>query len=244
MIQDHTPHTSDQPVGHDARLLSLVRLPILAGQLRGRYWLPASRGKLLRIYLGSYEREQTARFIRHIDPGGVVFDIGASAGYYTLLSSLLVGPQGRVIALEPAPSNATYLRHHVRLNRLANTTVYQAAVGATTGTAQFSPGQGTGTGRLAPHGSITVRTYRLDEVVDRQACKPTHLKIDVEGAELQVLQGATNTLRRYRPMIFLSTHGPGLHKSCCQVLKAWGYTLEPMVGHQLDRSPQILCRAA
>ncbi len=72
---------------------------------------------------------------------------------------------------------------------------------------------------------------------------PIHLRIDVEGDELQVLKGAQETLRRYRPMVFLSTHGPAERAACCQLLSEMGYKLEPAEG-DLHSSRQILCRAA
>ena len=87
-----------------------LRFPILAGPLRGRWWLPATRGKLLRIYLGTYEREQTALFRELIRPGHTVLDVGAHVGYYTVLASALAGPRGAVWAFEPNPANAGCLR--------------------------------------------------------------------------------------------------------------------------------------
>lgn len=221
-----------------------IRLPILGGRLRGHYWLPASRGKLLRIFLGTYEREQTGRFLRHIRAGDVVFDVGAAVGYYTLLSSLLVGDQGRVVAFEPAPRNVAFLRHHLRINRLGNATVHQSAVGSRSGRVRFSMRRGTGTGRIDQMGNTTVSVCRLDDMLAREPRMPTHVKIDVEGAELQVLQGAKSLLRRHRPMIFLSTHGPHLHGLCCEWLTEMEYQIEPVNGPSLDTASEILCRAA
>lgn len=233
----------DIPDHYKIRLANLARLPILAGSLRGRYWLPANGGQLLHIVLGMYQRDQTARFIQHVRPKDVVYDIGASVGYYTVLSSLLVGIRGRTLAFEPSPRCAAYLRQHVRINSLGNTTVFQAALGSREGTAGFAPGRGLGNGRLAEGGSQTVDVHRLDNVVARERRKPTHLRIDVEGDELQVLKGAQETLHRYRPMVFLSTHGQGERAACCQLLSEMGYKLEPAEG-DLHSSRQILCRAA
>ncbi|MEX0586786.1 MAG: FkbM family methyltransferase, partial [Pirellulales bacterium] len=145
-----------------ARHFSAVRAPILGGPLRGMTWSPSSRGKLLRIFFGTYEREQTRRFVDLVkssitQPPRVIFDVGACVGYYTLLASRLLGPRGVVYAFEPSPQNLFHLRNHVAYNRLANVQVFAEALGAADGTARFNVGEGTGTGHLAANGNIEVR---------------------------------------------------------------------------------------
>ena len=221
-----------------------MRLPVVAGRLRGRWWLPASRGKILRILNGTYEREQTRLFERHLRPGATVLDVGAHVGYYTLLSSVLVGGEGRVHAFEPNPANAEFLRRHVRINRLSNVHVEQAAVSDTAGTARFDFGTGSGTGRLADAGALEVRTVRLDDHCAQHGLAPSALKIDVEGAELVVLEGARETLARHRPVIFLSTHGAQVHAASLQVLRGLGYALSPILGSDLDATSEVLALPA
>lgn len=218
----------------------MLRLPILAGPLAGRWWLPASRGKILRILLGSYEPEQTRLFQRWVGPGATVLDVGAHVGYYTLVSSVLAGPGGRVVAFEPNPRNHDFLRRHVALNGCANVEVEQAAVAAANGTARFDFGSGSGTGRLAEGGAIEVRTVRLDDFCAERRLHPAAVKIDVEGAELEVLRGGEETLRRCRPVIFLSTHGPDVHRRCVEWLAARGYALQPILGTELEAATEVL----
>ena len=221
-----------------------MRLPIVAGRLRGRWWLPASRGKILRILNGTYEREQTRLFERHLRPGATVLDVGAHVGYYTLLSSVLVGEAGRVHSFEPNPVNAEFLRRHVRINRLSNVRVEQAAVAERAGTARFDFGTGSGTGRLADAGALEVRTVRLDDYCAEHGLAPSAMKIDVEGAELSVLAGGRETLARHRPVIFLSTHGAEVHRASLQVLRGLGYTLSPILGSDLDATSEVLALPA
>jgi FkbM family methyltransferase len=218
-----------------------VRLPILAGPLRGRWWLPASRGKILRILGGGYEPEQTALFQEWIRPGATVLDVGAHVGYYTLISSVLAGPRGRVLAFEPNPRNCAFLRRHVAINGLRNVEVEPAAVAEAAGSARFDFGTGSGTGHLAEGGALEVRTVALDEACRARGLTPNAVKIDVEGAELQVLRGGEDIVTRARPVIFLSTHGAQVHRACLDWLGERGYALRPILGDDLQRATEVLC---
>jgi FkbM family methyltransferase len=218
----------------------VLRLPIIGGALRGRWWLPASRGKVLRILNGTYEREQTRLFQQHIRPGSTVLDVGANVGYYTLLASVLAGDSGRVHAFEPEPRNAEFLRRHAAINRRANVTVQQAAVSDRAGTARFDFGSGSGTGHLADAGAIEVRTLRLDDYCAEHGLAPTALKIDVEGAEVAVLEGARGMLERHRPVLFLSTHGPDVHRASLAILRGLGYRVAPILGGDVESTTEVL----
>jgi FkbM family methyltransferase len=221
-----------------------MRLPIVRGRLRGRWWLPASRGKVLRILGGTYEPRQTALFEEHVRPGATVVDVGAHVGYYTLLSAVLAGPGGRVVACEPDPANAGFLRRHVELNRFGNVRVVQVALSERGGTARFAFGSGSGTGRLADAGELEVPTVRLDDLCREQALTPDAIKIDVEGAEAAVLRGAAETLARARPVVFLSTHGPEAHRASLALLAGAGYALSPILGDDLATTSEVLALPA
>jgi FkbM family methyltransferase len=218
-----------------------MKLPIIAGPLRGRWWLPQSRGKILRILRGTYEPEQTRLFQQYIPAGATVFDVGAHVGYYTVLSAVLTGPRGRVFAFEPNPVNHSFLQRHVALNAFANVTIENAAVSDRNGTASFAFGTGSGTGHLDEGGALQVRTLRLDDYCARHDVRPGFMKIDVEGAELDVLQGAGDTLRDYHPVIFLSTHGPQVHSDCLAWLRERQYSLQPVSGRDLATATEVLC---
>jgi FkbM family methyltransferase len=211
--------------------------------LRGCRWSPAAGGKVLRLFLGTYEPQQTALFERQIGPGDVVFDVGANAGYYTLLAARRVGPRGKVIACEPDPRIAAFLRLHVEANCLRNVTVVESALGVESGAARFCRGTGTGTGRISDAGDLTVRVQTLDGLSHEHGLLPTHIKIDVEGAELDVLSGGRRTLRRARPTIFLSTHGTQVHGDCCRLLQEHGYFLSAIGGGEFASAPELLAAA-
>ncbi|CAA9362849.1 MAG: hypothetical protein AVDCRST_MAG68-4595 [uncultured Gemmatimonadetes bacterium] len=213
----------------------------MGGRLRGRWWLPASRGKILRILGGSYEPEQTRLFQEHVRPGDTVLDVGAHVGYYTVLSAVLAGERGAVWAFEPNPANARFLRRHAEINGLGQVRVTEAAVSDANGTARFGFGRGSGTGRLAAGGEVEVRTLRLDDFCAGHGIAPAAVKIDVEGAEDAVLEGAREVLARHRPIVFLSTHGEEVHRACLAFMEGAGYACAPILGDDVHTTSELFC---
>jgi len=235
---------SDQTlVGRLLRLpLALIpprtTLPILQGKLRGMKWIVGSSNH--GCWLGSYEYHKRKAFEESVARGGVVFDIGANVGFYTLLASVLVGARGRVYAFEPVPRNLHYLEEHLQINGIKNVSVIEGAVSDCDGVAQFDESPSRLTGRLAPGGRLTVRTVSLDEMMTRGELPPPEcIKIDVEGGEMLVLTGARVLLGNRRPILYLATHGPGLHQQCCELLASFGYHLQPIGVNSLEQPDEV-----
>jgi FkbM family methyltransferase len=214
-------------------------VPILQGVLRGKRWIVGSGNH--GYWLGSYEIEKRVLFEKTVRRGSVVFDLGGNVGYYALMASALAGPEGRVFTFEPLPRNLRYLKEHLRINRVENVTVVEAVVADRGGTAQFGESTSTSKGHIDPQGALTVRTVALDDLIAHgELPRPDLLKIDIEGAEILALRGAEKTLAAAHPVIFLSTHGSGVHKQCCEFLQSLGYVLQPTDGKPLERSRDIL----
>jgi len=169
-----------------------MKVPILQGLLRGKWWIAGA--SLASFWLGSFELNKQRLFERTVTPGSVVFDIGAHVGFYTLLSSVLVGTVGKVFAFEPVPRNLHYLYEHLRLNHATNVTVTEAAVADVCGTTLFDESANSATGHLSTQGALCVRVVNLDALVPREMPSPDFIKIDVEGAEWLVLTGARELL--------------------------------------------------
>lgn len=216
----------------------LAAVPVVRGALRGRWWLPAAGGKVWRVLGGSYEPAQTALFAAAVEPGRVVIDVGAHVGYYSLLAAGRAGPEGRVLALEPDPRNARFLRAHARLNGCRNLAVVEAALFDRAGWVDFRRGTGSGTGRVAAGGDLRVRALRLDDVVAEREIVPAVVKIDVEGAEWKVLSGGRETLRAHRPLVFLSVHSEILAARCGRLLQELGYSVRSIRG---AAGSELLC---
>jgi FkbM family methyltransferase len=216
-----------------------ARMPILQGRLCGMKWIAGSGNH--GCWLGSYEYLEQRAFARIVPEGGVVFDIGAHAGFYTLLASVLAGPRGKVFAFEPHPRNLEHLKRHLRLNSIGHVRVIEAAVADTTGWARFAAGRDSSTGRLAATGELLVKTLALDDAIaSGRFPAPDCLKIDVEGAEMLVLTGAEATLRARHPAILLATHGPTLHRECCDFLIRLGFELQAVNGRPLEGSSAVI----
>lgn len=164
------------------------------------------------------EFESYSAFASLVKPGDVVFDIGAHIGTYTLLALQKVGNRGHVVAYEPHAFTRNYLNQHLVWNGVTErTTVRGLCCGLTQGTASFycRSDQAEGTNSLIPTDGFekkTIPVTTLDNDVEVLGLIPTVIKIDVEGAEWDVLRGAAQTISNYHPMIFLSLHPVALSK--------------------------------
>jgi FkbM family methyltransferase len=232
-------------MGKIARLpLALVPrgmvVPILQGRLRGKHWIAGSA--IHRCWLGFYEYEKQQLISREVQPNTVFHDVGANVGLYSLLAAELVGP-GRVFAFEPVPRNLAYLRKHLALNRVTNVEVLALAVSDQNGIAPFQVEQSGFMGHLSNEGGIMVPTTTLDSLVENgKVLPPNYIKMDIEGAELLALRGARETFRRYRPLLFLATHGRKVHVECCQLLESWGYECQHLQGTSVGDLGEVVAR--
>ena len=200
---------------------------ILRGPLRGMRWIKGAGPNA--YWFGTYELPRLRAFANTITPGAVIYDVGANVGIYSLLASLRATASGTVYAFEPLERNLHYLRRHISLNNLRNCTILAEAVGNLDGMRSFSASAlESSMARLAPGGELLVPSTTLDtRVYGTQRLRPPHiLKIDVEGAELEVLQGGYRTIAEFHPTIFLEIHGTQLHSDCRAFLSNIGYLIE------------------
>jgi FkbM family methyltransferase len=212
-------------------------MPILQGKLKGKKWIIKSGQH--GAWLGSYEYEKQLVFQQIIKQGSIVYDLGSHSGFYTMLASVLVGNQGKVVAFEPHPRNLHYLKQHLQLNHIENVIVIDRAVSDSSGVIQFD---GSGfIGHISSQGKLQVKTVSLDELIDtKQIPPPNFLKIDIEGAEMLALSGAKSLLSKIHPTILLATHGIEVHEQCCQFLNELGYTIEAIYGEDIRNSNEII----
>ncbi len=133
--------------------------------------------------------------------GGTMIDVGANVGHFALEATSVTGPQGKVIAFEPHPRVFHFLEENLKLNPDLKITAFQMALSDRTGEIVMEDGTRDDMNSLVNdkndhHPRVTVPTSTLDVVLAGSSGRIDLLKIDVEGAEMLVLQGACQTLAR------------------------------------------------
>jgi FkbM family methyltransferase len=190
------------------------------------------------LAMGKFEPEETKAIMHHCRQGMTVFDIGANAGYHTLLFAKLVDKTGHVYAFEPVPENVQYLRETLRLNRLDNVTLHAVAVSDAEGTADMKyVGAFDGYGHLAEGGHgyyhsapcqvVSVPTITLDKFC-RDACisQVDLIKLDIEGAEILALNGMSQLVRTCHPILIIEFWGSENILRGSHMLHTLGYQVE------------------
>jgi FkbM family methyltransferase len=183
----------------------------------------------LQFLLGTYERGTVRACRGLLRPGMTAIDVGAHAGYYTLLFSRLVGPSGRVFAFEPHPATFALLSRNVGKRRLANVALVPAAVAEREGEAPLwesplSVGHSLLQAKRGATGALTVATTSLDALSRERAIERADLvKVDVEGGEAEVLQGMAELAARSPSLSLVLEYKP-------EILRARGEDLRALLG--------------
>jgi FkbM family methyltransferase len=192
-----------------------------------RVYLPGSRSIRLSVVLGNLRMQRMLDAL--LRPGQTVVDVGANIGYNTLYAAKVVGPSGRVIAIEPAQDNLTYLYANIFANQLRQVSILPYAAGSRREIKQFFlRGEASAVNSLYEDNfyhpitaSVEVLTVPLDDLI---AGTPDLVKIDVEGGELEVLQGMHRLLM-----------SPTL-----RLIVEWHPTLQQAAGYAADALPRRL----
>ncbi len=210
--------------------------------MRGGMWMRLDlHDQISRMiyFLGSHESEETQIIKRIIQPNWIVLDIGAHIGFYTLLAARLIDRDlGHIYAFEPNPGTFEILTHHIKINGLAHVTAYNMAIGTSVGRIEFflGPSRNTGMASMFPretrYGKTTTRVTTLDRFVNTNNLRSINLiKMDVEGAEFEILEGSRNILALYLPHLVLEVNAIMLKRSghrprdLVLLLRDYGYTL-------------------
>jgi hypothetical protein len=182
----------------------------------------------LNIIRGSYEADEIALVRSMLRPGDTAVDVGAHIGFFTMHMAAAVGREGAVYAFEPFDANADLLERSIAENRFDDRLVFQRAA------------------PLAGNVETTVPMVALDDLAMKRPV--SFIKMDVEGAEPQVIRGATRLLNDDRPPILAELHPTQLERASgvtadqfLDQLRAVGYRAHRVehgaVGAPLDRAP-------
>jgi FkbM family methyltransferase len=191
--------------------------------------LPVSHAHAGALPRGWLEVSVQEAFRRRLGEGDVLYDVGANIGFFALMGSRLVGAGGRVYAFEPAPANVAAIRENIALNAIANTEVVDAAVGAEPGRERLLLVDDASWSRLESQGwhprteqALEVEVITIDELVaSGRARPPSVVKLDVEGSEIDVLNGMRRTIAEHRPTIVCELHGT--HAEFVKLMDEVGY---------------------
>ncbi len=194
-------------------LCSFLTIP--CGDYRLRFYPSACSATL---WLDPRERLQDEAVVRQlVTTGDVVVVVGANIGAIALAAARAVGQSGHVYSVEAHPRTYKYLLGNLQLNQVQNVTTFNVACGKASGSVSFSNRRSDDQNSVV-HAGIPVPLRRLDELIPDRPIKL--LKIDVEGYEKFVMEGATNLFKNVEFIYF---------ESYARHFDAFGYCLKDIL---------------
>jgi FkbM family methyltransferase len=175
---------------------------------------------------------------RLLGKGEVFYDVGANIGFFALVGARHVGPSGAVYAFEPVPDNARAIRDSAELNGLANLEVVEKAAGRAAGRDRLLLVEDLSWSHLESQGwhprtldTLEIEIVTIDDLVAAGRLRPPDLvKIDVEGAEIDVLEGMHKTIEEHRPAIVCELHDTAAE--FVETMEGMGYTTSNLEAKQ------------
>lgn len=216
---------------------------IAFGPLKGtKYRVTPITG--METWHSAHERPLQSAFVRLVKKNEKVIDVGANWGGHALLLSKLVGPLGMVLAVEPSPSVIAETKWHIEKNCAKNIILEESALSDSEGVALFEEEGLSTTGKLSSSKSknktFEVKLGTLDSLINKFGFHDVALiKIDVEGAEGKVLEGAKNTLNSIRPNLIIELHNPEQDKQVSQILRSSRYSLFRLDGKKIPKPEAV-----
>ncbi len=176
------------------------------------------------LALGSFEETEVNIFREKLEAGMTVIDIGANIGYYTIIAGKRIGVNGKVLAFEPEENNFSLLSRNIALNKLTNVTALKIALtNKLGGELLYLDDNNKGHHSLSSKNpetekKIKVRTNTLDGILENFGSpKVDIIKMDIEGAEVLVLEGMTKTIGKNPKLIIFTEFYP-------EAIKRLGYS--------------------
>ena len=220
-------------------LLHKPFIQIFSGRLKGYLWHTASNYDYI---VGEYEDPVILDiFLSWFQPDSVFYDVGANIGYYSFLAEQKI-TSGTIYSFEPMPRNLALFQQHLHLNKdkikEGLIELHPFAISDFEKEVFFSNDPVAVEGNTYIEMSnkfknnvdtLKIKCHAIDELVKKGFKPPQVIKIDVEGAEYDVLIGAAGTIQRYKPKILLATHDghfPGIKDKCIALLQSFGYQLK------------------
>ena len=173
---------------------------------------PASREHFIVFSRDPAQRAELDLFIRHCTAGMQFLDIGAHYGLFALAAHRFGGADVRTVCIEASPKAAQILQANLDANEARNISLLNVAMGASDGTLEMLSTGPAGSDYFVsvPAGrsdTVSVRQLSLTTVLRESSLRPTHVKMDIEGFEDDVIAGGLALLQEHRPILFLELHG-------------------------------------
>jgi len=222
-------------------LLRYLVLPLLPPKGVG-FLLPVPSGGSVRVdyretlglsslLYGTFEKGELEFASQYLQPGNTVMDIGANIGLFAVVMGRTVGQAGVVIAFDPVPSNIVRLKSNLNENGISAAAVYELALGSTNEQMELKMSDDTayasihkvehdlGNGQV-----IQVSVKRLDDVWhERGRPAISFIKMDVEGAELEVIKGGEAMLSECHPTMLIEANTPQRLAKLKEALQPFNY---------------------
>jgi FkbM family methyltransferase len=174
----------------------------------------------------------------NLKKGDVFIDVGAHIGKYTITAAKIVGKSGLVVSLEPFPANYRTLLENIKMNKLTNVVALNVAVWDAKCDLKLFIGREHGQHSVkkdSGRGFITVQANTLDNIVSTLGVEKVNvIKIDVEGAEAEVIKGSIRILNKYHPKLIIEVWDPASIKELANEI---GYNMK-----QIDKYHYLFTR--
>ena len=215
--------------------VGLSEVTIAAGKLEGMHMLLDLQTEK-DYWLGTYEPDLQAAIADLVVPGQVIYDVGASIGFMTLLLAKCTGMEGRVYAFEALPANVDRLSHNLELNSFQKrVTVVKTAVQDRSGQTEFYPGPSSAMGKVGGSAgrssieyqpALQIEGMAIDDFIYKSGNPvPDLLKIDIEGGEILALPGMSRLLQENHPILLVELHGPDAARITWELLEQENYRI-------------------
>jgi len=209
------------------------------------------------LVFGSHEPINIKFVSQKLKQGMTCLDVGANIGIYATLESKIVGDKGKVIAIEPSPINFRYLEHNLNLQNKNNFEAYNIATSNQEENLDFlifnkksNYCQVLRQGQEIPPETkvISVPTKRIDTLFKENPIdKLNLLRMDIEGHEWEAIQGAKDTIRKFKPMIKIEIHlsviGSSTTKKIFDFFENNGYNSVYFISEKRDPAVRIKTKA-
>jgi len=211
--------------------------------------IPSGLGKGLFFYVnpryepgylnGDHEPWLQEFLKKELKKGFCFYDIGAHKGFFTIIASVIVGENGKVVAFEPDPRNHIFLKRNVEINKIKNVFLVKKALFSYEGKINFSLSNFFSNWTESKilnsveipfkkaNNLIEVECTTLDKFIsENKNFYPNLIKIDVEGAEIEILKGASETLKNIKPIWFIEVHTHQKIDFIISLFKKFNYKIE------------------